>query len=116
MRPALLILITSDPRVSHRPAEAVRIAAGVGVWRKADVTLYLRGAAVLALAPDAEDLVDQETFTRYLPHLPEFGRPVYVESGAPFSHKVSEAIVPFEEINDVQLADLAANNTSVLRF
>ena len=41
MKPKLLLLVTSDPRTSARPAEAVRIAAGIGAWKKADVTLYL---------------------------------------------------------------------------
>ena len=48
MKPRLLLIVTTDPRISPRPAEAVRIAAGVGAWQKIDVTLYLRDAAVLA--------------------------------------------------------------------
>jgi hypothetical protein len=49
MKPSALFIIRGDPRVSHRPAEAIRIAAGVGTWKKTDITVYLHGPAVLAL-------------------------------------------------------------------
>ncbi len=72
--------VTSDPRSSHRPAEAIRLAAGVAAWRKVEVTLYFAGPAVLAVSADAEDFVDEESYTRYLPMFVELGRPVLIES------------------------------------
>ena len=73
-RKSLLVAVTSDPRTSHRPAEGIRIAAGVAAWRKVDVRLYLGGAAVLALSSDVDDLVNEESFREYLPMLNESGR------------------------------------------
>ena len=35
--PKTLVIIETDPRTSARPAEAIRIAAGIGVWKKTDV-------------------------------------------------------------------------------
>ena len=64
-----LFVIVSDPRTSHRPAEAIRIAAGVGAWKKVDVSLYLHGEAVRILDDATGDFVDEEQFTRYLPML-----------------------------------------------
>ena len=59
MKPNVLMMVTSDPRVSARPAEAVRIAAGVGTWRKAGMMLYLHGPAALALLDTyAETIID----------------------------------------------------------
>jgi hypothetical protein len=116
MNPCVLIIVTGDPRVSGRPAEAVRIAAGVGTWKRADITVYLRGPAVLALSEYPDDLVDEEDYTRYLPILGEWGRPVYVQRGAPLLAELGQATLPFEEIDDARLAGLAAQSHYVLRF
>ena len=116
MKPRLLFIIASDPRSSHRPAEAIRIAAGIGVWRKVDVRVYLRGTAVLALSERTDDLVDEENFVRYLPMLGEAGHPVYVERGSLLLARLDAALVRFEEISAEQLAELAAQCSSVVHF
>ena len=116
MNPRALILVTGDPRTSARPAEAIRIAAGVGTWKKADVTLYLRGPAVRALGEWVDDLIDEDNFTRYLPIVGEFGRPIYVQRGAADLADLGETTLKFEEIDDAKLAELAAQSTYVLRF
>lgn len=115
MKPSALFIVTSDPRISHRPAEAIRIAAGVGTWKKVAITLYLREAAVLALGEYADGLVDEDNYVRYLPILKDFGR-VYVQRGEPLLEELGAATLPYEEIDDVQLAALAAEHTEVLRF
>jgi hypothetical protein len=111
-----LFIIDTDPRTSGRPAEAVRIAAGVAVWKKIQVTLYLRAAAVLVLGENADDLVDGENYTRYLPILGESGRPIYVQKGAPALSELGQSALTFQEITDVELARLAAERSNVLRF
>ena len=116
MKPSLLFLITSDPRSSARPAEAIRIAAGVGTWKKTDVTVYLRGAAVLALTEFTDELVDEENFTRYFPIVGEWGRPIYVQQGAPLLGELGQATLPYQEVSDDELASLAARHTSTARF
>ena len=116
MNPRLLLLVSSDPRTSARPAEAIRIAAGVGTWKKADVTLYLQGPAVLALGEWVDELVDEDNFTRYLPIVSEFGRPIYVQRGAKELADLGETVHTFEEIGATRLAELAAHSNYVLRF
>ncbi len=116
MPPTLLFIITTDPRTSHRPAEAIRIAAGVGVWKQVDVTVYLRGAAVLAVVEDTGQLVDEENYRRYLPALAELGHPIYVQRGAPLLLKPVERRLKIEELDDARLAALAAKSSYVLRF
>jgi sulfur relay (sulfurtransferase) DsrF/TusC family protein len=71
-----LFVIASDPRTSHRPAEAIRIAAGVGAWTKVKVSVYLYGEARRILDDEVGDFVDEEQFERYLPMVREGG--VYV--------------------------------------
>lgn len=116
MRPKVLIVVESDPRTSGRPAEAVRVAAGVGTWKKAEVSLYLRGPAILSLAEYSDEWIDEDNFSRYLPILKEWGRPVYVQEGAAEIAELGEPLAPFEEIPDARWASIAAQSTYVLRF
>jgi sulfur relay (sulfurtransferase) DsrF/TusC family protein len=116
MKPRVLFVVTGDPRTSPRPAEAVRIAAGVGAWEKVEATLYLRDAAVLALGENAEELVEGESYVRYLPLLAESGRNLYAQSGAAALKDLGAAPLKFATIDDTQLADLVAASTNVLRF
>lgn len=116
MKPKLLLLVTSDPRTSARPAEAIRIAAGIGAWKKAEVTLYLRGPAVLSAGEWVDELQEEDNFTRYLPIVAEFGRPVYLQAGAPELAEAGALSVKTELITDAQLAELTAQATYVLRF
>jgi hypothetical protein len=92
-----LVTISSDPRTSARPAEAVRIAAGAGSWKKTEIRLLLRGPAGYALSEFADDLVDEDNFNRYLPIINEWNRPIYVGEDfadadvlrdSPWKHKV----------------------------
>jgi hypothetical protein len=115
MKPSALFIITGDPRSSHRPAEAVRIAAGVGTWKKIAINLYLRDAAVLVLSEYVDGFVDEDNFSRYLPIVKDFGR-VYVQQGQPLLADLDQPTLPFEEIDDSRLAALAAGHTYVLRF
>lgn len=77
--PRTLVLIETDPRTSARPAEGIRIAAGIGAWKKTDVTLLLRGPAGYSLQEYADELVDEDNFTHYLPLLAERPQPIYIE-------------------------------------
>jgi hypothetical protein len=96
--PKTLVIIETDPRTSARPAEAIRIAAGIGVWKKTDVTLLLRGpVAGYSLQEYADELVDEDNFTRYLPLVAESLRPIYLEdsffalnalAGSPWTYEV----------------------------
>ncbi|MBL9136759.1 MAG: hypothetical protein JNK85_12855 [Verrucomicrobiales bacterium] len=111
-----LFVINSDPRTSPRTAEAIRIAAGVGTWRKIEVTVVLCETAVMALSEFPDDLVDEDHFRRYLPIIGEWGRPVFVETGAPLLNDLGQTPVPYERITISQLAAMAADSDYVLRF
>jgi hypothetical protein len=116
MNASALFIVTGDPRTSPKPAEAIRIAAGVGTWKKADITVYLHGPAVLALSEYTDELVDEDNFFRYLPIVGEFGRPIYVEKGAPLLSEIGEAPLKYEEIDEARLAEMAASSRYVVRF
>ena len=116
MNPNVLVMVTSDPRTSARPAEAIRIAAGVGTWRKAGVLLYLHGPAILALGEFTDELIDDDNFSRYLPILRELGRTVFVQKGAPELAELGESPMEYQSLDTAALAALISKATSVLRF
>jgi hypothetical protein len=116
MNRTALILITSDPRTSPRAAEGVRVAAGVGAWKKVSITLYLRGAAVLCAGEFADELADGDTVARCMPMLGGAGRPVYAEAGNPFLGELGDGPVCPELVDDAGLARLVAEHDFVLRF
>ena len=116
MKPSALFIVTGDPRQSARPAEAIRIAAGVGTWKKADITVYLHGPAVLALSEYVDEFIDEDNYSRYFPIVAEFGRPIYVQRGAELLGELGDSPLKFEEIDDARLAQLAADSNYVLRF
>lgn len=99
--PKTLVIVETDPRSSARPAEGIRIAAGIGAWKKTDVTLLLRGpVAGYSLQEYADELVDEDNFTRYLPIVVEAPRPIYIEDtftdfaaldGSPWKYEVIPA-------------------------
>lgn len=115
-RPLVVFVVTSDPRETHRPAEAIRVAAGLGAWKKVDVRVYLRGAAIRGLGEWVDDLKMEDDFTRYLPIIRDWGHPVWVQAGAAEIADLGEATAPFEELDDAELAKRCAGATSVLRF
>ena len=110
MNPKVLFVISSDPRVSHRPAEAIRIAAGVGAWEAAEIKVYLHGAAVLLLGED-ESAVKQ-----HLGMLAESGRAICVEAENSFLKDVNEADFRYEQIPARQLAALASESNYLAHF
>lgn len=80
------------------------------------MTVYLRGPAVLALSEVPDGLVDEENYRRYLPMVRDVGRTIYAERGADLLGQIGEASAQFEEIDNAQLAALAARSTYTLRF
>ena len=116
MSPGVLFIITGDPRTSRRPAEAVRIAAGVGAWRKVSVTVYLHSAAVLALSEFPDDLADGDNFSRYLPLVSESGGLICAQRGAALLNGIGHSPISFHETDDDELALLVFKNDYVLRF
>ena len=111
----LIIAVSSDPRSSHRPAEAIRLAAGLAAWRKIDVSLFLTGPAVVAVTSDPDDFVDEESYNRYLPMFLEMGRPVLVdaESNAP---ALTDDAIAHRKISRAEFAAETSRTTYLMRF
>jgi hypothetical protein len=77
----VLVLISVDPRESHRANEAMRIGLGI-VSGENDVTFVLAGAAAHLLDADTDDLVDGDDIDKFRANLRALGIPFHVEAGA----------------------------------
>ena len=80
-RQPVLVLISEDPRVSHRANEAMRIALGI-VAGETPVDVVLAGPAVHLLDEDTDDLVDGDDIAKFRAALKKLGVPFHVEEGA----------------------------------
>ena len=76
-----LVLISEDPRVSHRANEAMRIALGV-VAGENEVQVVLTGPAVHLLDEDTDDLVDGDDIAKFRASLKNLGIAFHVEESA----------------------------------
>lgn len=76
-----LVIISEDPRLSHRANEAMRIALGV-VAGENEVRIVLTGPAVHLLDEDTDDLVDGDDIVRYRASLKKLGIPFHVDRSA----------------------------------
>ena len=116
MKLSVLILISGDPRASARPAEAVRIAAGLSTHGRLEVTVCLQGAAVRMLEEDTMHLMDGEHFSRYLPMLGESGRKILVVAAGDAPATFPHATISTRSISVVELAGMIASSDRVVRF
>ena len=81
-RHPVLVLISEDPRVSHRANEAMRIALGI-VAGETPVDVVLTGPAVHLLDEDTDDLVDGDDIAKFRASLKKLGVPFHVEGAPP---------------------------------
>ena len=80
-RQPTLVMISEDPRRSHRANEALRIALGV-VAGENEVRIVLMGPAVHLLDEDTDDLVDGDDIARYRASFKKLAVPFHVERSA----------------------------------
>lgn len=112
----VLLIISGDPRASHRPAEALRLAAGLLPWGQIDLQVCLCGPARWLLDDAPGTLVDEEEITRCLSAVTgEPGR-LWVEAARSPGAEPSETAGNVRTMSREQIATLAARCDSVLKF
>jgi len=81
---SITLVIREDPRLSHRPVEALRIALGLAAGEN-PVTVILIGQAVHLLAEEMDDIVDVEILEKYLPSFQHLAIPfvLVLPAGSP---------------------------------
>jgi sulfur relay (sulfurtransferase) DsrF/TusC family protein len=70
----LAVVIQEDPRRSHRPVEALRIALGLASGSHM-TTVVLLGEAVRLLGDEIDDIRDVEILEKYLPMIEQLKIP-----------------------------------------
>ena len=79
--PPVLVVISADPRSTHRANEAMRIGLGI-VSGENDVTFVLTGPATHLLDEDTDALVDGDDIAKFRGSLRALGIPFHVEADA----------------------------------
>lgn len=117
MQRSVLFIVSGDPRVSSRPAEAIRIAAGIAAGRRVTVRLLLRDTAALVLREPAHDFLDEDHFVRYLPMLAESGHPILVvRRESSLRPDFGSVALPVREVTDREAGAIAAESDCVVCF
>ena len=112
----VLVLISADPRKSHRANEAMRIGLGI-VSGENDVTFVLTGPAVHLLDGDTDDLVDGDDIAKFRANLKSLGIPFHVEAGAPPPGEDWNADGhPVVRVTLAEIADLVRGSRRALVF
>lgn len=70
----IAVVIQEDPRTTHRPVEALRIALGL-VAGTHNTTVILIGEAVRLLGDDTDDIIDLDILEKYLPSIEQLEIP-----------------------------------------
>ncbi len=100
-----VVIIRSDPRISARACEAVRIALGIAACEQ-QVSLLFVGSSARLLTSDAEACMDGEMATGFLDGLTAFVPCFYLESTA-LTH-CKESRYPISPLLTHEIATLLA--------
>jgi hypothetical protein len=112
----VLVLVTANPRTSHRAFEAMRIGAGIVAGENA-VTVVLADGAVHLLDDDTDALVDGDDVAKFRASLRQLGIPFHVEAGAvPTDPDWNAEGHPVVRVTPVEIAGLLRRARRVIVF
>lgn len=74
----IVVVIQEDPRKTHRPVEALRIALGLASGSHM-TTVVLLGEAVRLLGDETDDILDVEILEKYLPAIEQLDIPFVLQ-------------------------------------
>lgn len=75
----IAVVIQEDPRKSHRPVEALRIALGLASGSHM-TTVVLLDEAVRLLGDETDDILDVEILEKYLPSIEQLEIPFILQN------------------------------------
>ena len=114
--PPVIVLISTDPRASHRANEAMRIGLGI-VAGENEVTFVLLGPGAHLLDEDTDELVDGDDVARFRANLKALGVPFHVEVDAiPPDASWNADAHPVVRVSRDEAAGLVRNGRRVLVF
>ncbi|OQW30327.1 MAG: hypothetical protein A4E19_10500 [Nitrospira sp. SG-bin1] len=74
----IAVVIQEDPRNTHRPVEALRIALGLAAGSH-KTTVVLLGEAPRLLSEETDDIIDVDILEKYLPSIAQLDIPFLLE-------------------------------------
>ena len=110
-----LVVISEDPRVSHRANEAMRIALGI-VAGDNEVSVVLSGPAVHLLDEDTDDLIDGDDIAKFRASLKKLGVTFHVEGALPTNPDWNVDGHPVVAVSREEIAALVPRATRFLVF
>ena len=112
----VLVLISVDPRESHRANEAMRIGLGIASGEN-EVAFVLMGPAIHLLDAETDDLVDGDDIAKFRAALRTLDIPFHVEAGAlPDDPDWNAEGHPIVAVTVSELAALVSGSRRVLAF
>lgn len=97
----LAVVIREDPRTSHRPVEALRIALGL-VAGTHHVTVVLLGEAWRLISEETDDIINVDILEKYLPSFKHLEVPFLLQKGDIESTVCDEFSVTYESVDSIQ--------------
>ena len=113
MGKTVAIVIQEDPRKTHRPVEALRIALGL-VSGSHTTTVILLGEAVRLLSNERDDLVDVDVLETFLPSVEGLEIPFVLQSATDRSSVPDKFRVRYE--SDEAISSLLRSMDRTLVF
>lgn len=102
MRPSIVVVTQEDPRKTHRPVEALRIALGLSTGDN-PLSVVLLGPSRLLTTDDLDDVIDLDILEKYLPSLVQLDIPFIVPLGSQRQYKPSHHLrVTERPLPDIQ--------------
>lgn len=109
----ITVVIQEDPRTTHRPVEALRIALGL-VAGSHHTTVILLGEAYRLLTEETDDIVDVDILDKYLPSIAQLQIPFILPAGSDRATVRSEFQVQYD--NEKRIADFVESTDCALIF
>ncbi len=109
----IAVVIQEDPRKTHRPVEALRIALGLVAGSHA-TTVILLGDAIHLLSDDTDDIVDSDILEKYLPSIENLDIPFVLQSQA--DRSIIQKHVPISFQTDEKIRALLQTMDRTLIF
>lgn len=111
----LIMLIRSNPDISARPAEAIRIAAGLGIGKN-PLKIILSGESPRVLSPDEDDLKDIDIIEKFLPMIEEWKIPVYVDKMSLNNINLNKCPYKYHRVDNEEISEIIAGGHYVFIF
>jgi hypothetical protein len=112
----VVVLITVDPRASHRANEAMRIGLGIAAGEN-QVVLVLSGPAIHLLDEDTDALVDGDDVAKFRANLKALAIPFHIDAPLlPTEADWNTESHPVVAVDRSGLADLVRQARRLLTF